>query len=56
VIAACCLMLEHLPDPRPPFVEAAAGRLPLWMGLTGVQASSSKQTSGIKQLASKAKH
>ena len=39
----------------PPFVEAAAGRLPLWMGLAGAQASSSKQASGIKQQASSTK-
>ena len=28
---------------RPPFVEAAEGRLPLWVGLAGVQASSIKE-------------
>ena len=28
---------------RPPFVEAAEGRLPLWVRLTGVQASSTQQ-------------
>ena len=34
----------------PPFVEAAEGRLPLWMGRVGVQASS------IKRQASSVKH
>ena len=28
-----------------PFVEVAEGRLPLWVGLAGAQASSNKQTS-----------
>ena len=39
------------PKAAPPFVEAAEGRLPLWMGLAGVQASSTKhQASSIKLL------
>ena len=62
-------MLEHLPDPstkdctkggaaegHPLFVEAAAGRLILWMGLAGVQASSSKQQASIRHQAASSKH
>jgi len=38
-------------------VEAAEGRIPLWMGLAGVQASSIKhQASSIKHQASSIKH
>ena len=40
----------------PPFVEAAAGRLPLWMGLAGAQASSSKQQASIGHQAASIKH
>ena len=63
MLDAWCLMLEHLPDPstkggglRPrPQRGAAFGRPPLWnplwMGLAGVQASSTKhQASSIKLL------
>ena len=63
------MILEHLPDPStkdskkggrpkavPPFVEAAAGRLPLWIGLAGVQASSSKQQASIRHQAASIKH
>ena len=62
-------MLEHLPDPstkdstkggavegRPSFVEAAAGRLPLWMSLAGVQASSSKQQAASSKQQASIKH
>jgi hypothetical protein len=41
---------------RPPFVEAAESRLPLWMGLAGVQASSSKQQASIRHQAASIKH
>ena len=34
----------------------AAGRLPLWMGLAGVQASSSKQQASIRHQAASIKH
>ena len=40
---------------RSPFVEAAEGGLPSWTGLAGVQASRSKQASGIKQQVSSSK-
>ena len=39
-----------------PVVEAAEGRLPLWMGLAGVQASSSKQQASIRHQAASIKH
>ena len=35
------------PKTAPPFVEAAEGRLPLWMGLAGVQASSIKHQASV---------
>ena len=63
-------MLEHLPDPsakggglRPPPQRGrgAFGRPPplwnpLWMGLAGVQASSSKQQASIRHQAASIKH
>ena len=46
-----CLLLEG----RPPFVELVQGRLPLWMGLAGIEASSRKQQASIKQQAARIK-
>ena len=71
LMLACCLLLDAwtparpihkgfhkggAAEGRPPFVEAAEGRLPLWMGLAGVQASSSKQQASIRHQAASIKH
>ena len=66
---ACCLLLEHLPDPStkgstkggrpkvaPPLLRRPKAFLPLWMGLAGVQASSSKQQASIRHQAASIKH
>ena len=71
LMLACCLLLDAwtparpihkgfykggAAEGRPLFVEAAASRLPLWIGLAGVQASSSRQQASIRHQAASIKH
>ena len=51
----CCLMLDHLPELS---IKGGGLRLwrPLWMGLAGVQVSSSKQQASIMHQAARIKH